>query len=119
MPVGAQNIVVADFRIDETDLTAITDEADFARLHLLDSAALLGVEAFAGRRVVDVGTGAGFPGVPLRILCPDVKMTLLDSTAKRVDFLREIRDGGEESEPSEDAGEVSQDELPLNPCMQG
>lgn len=74
------------------NLTAITDEADFARLHLLDSAALLGVEAFAGRRVVDVGTGAGFPGVPLRILCPDVKMTLLDSTAKRVDFLRESCD---------------------------
>ena len=39
--------------------------------------------------MVDVGTGAGFPGVPLRILCPDVRMTLLDSTGKRIDFLRE------------------------------
>lgn len=71
------------------NLTAITDEADFARLHLLDSAALLSVADFSGRRTVDVGTGAGFPGVPLRILCPDVRMTLLDSTGKRVDFLRE------------------------------
>ena len=71
------------------NLTAITDEADFARLHLLDSAALLNVADFSGRRTVDVGTGAGFPGVPLRILCPDVRMTLLDSTGKRIDFLRE------------------------------
>ena len=71
------------------NLTAITDEADFARLHLLDSAALLNVADFSARRAVDVGTGAGFPGVPLRILCPDVRMTLLDSTGKRVDFLRE------------------------------
>ena len=71
------------------NLTAITDDADFARLHLLDSTALLNVADFSGRRAVDVGTGAGFPGVPLRILCPDVRMTLLDSTGKRIDFLRE------------------------------
>ena len=71
------------------NLTAITDDADFARLHLLDSAALLNVADFSDRRAVDVGTGAGFPGVPLRILCPDVRMTLLDSTGKRIDFLRE------------------------------
>lgn len=74
------------------NLTAITDEADFARLHLLDSAALLnlaGLAAFDGRAAVDVGTGAGFPGVPLRILCPGVRMTLLDGTGKRVGFLRE------------------------------
>ena len=72
------------------NLTAITDEADFARLHLLDSAALLRFAAFDGRAVVDVGTGAGFPGVPLRILCPDARrVTLLDATGKRVEFLRE------------------------------
>ena len=74
------------------NLTAITDEGDFARLHLLDSAALLKVADFSGKRVVDVGTGAGFPGMPLRILCDSVRMTLLDSTGKRVDFLREACD---------------------------
>ena len=71
------------------NLTAITDEADFARLHLLDSAALMSAADFSGKYVVDVGTGAGFPGVPLRILCPAAHITLLDSTAKRIDFLRE------------------------------
>ncbi len=70
------------------NLTAITDEAAFAQLHLLDSAALLRVADFRGRRAVDVGTGAGFPGVPLCILCPEAELTLLDSTGKRVDFLR-------------------------------
>ena len=74
------------------NLTAITDEGDFARLHLLDSAALLKVADFAGKRVVDVGTGAGFPGMPLRILCDSVRMTLLDSTGKRIDFLKEACD---------------------------
>ncbi len=71
------------------NLTAITDEADFARLHLLDSAALLNAADFGGKRVVDVGTGAGFPGVPLRILRDDFDLTLLDSTGKRVAFLEE------------------------------
>lgn len=71
------------------NLTAITAPDAFARLHLLDSAALLTVADFAGRRVVDVGTGAGFPGVPLRILRDDLDLTLLDSTAKRVRFLEE------------------------------
>lgn len=74
------------------NLTAITDESEFAGKHLLDSAALLTVAPFDGKRVVDVGTGAGFPGVPLRILCPGVQMTLLDSTLKRVEFLRESCD---------------------------
>lgn len=72
------------------NLTAITDEADFARLHLLDSAALLRFSAFDDRAVVDVGTGAGVPGVPLRILCPGAHMTLLDATGKRVEFLRGV-----------------------------
>lgn len=71
------------------NLTAITAEADFARLHLLDSAALLQAADFQGRKVIDVGTGAGFPGVPLRVLCDSLHMTLLDSTGKRVEFLRE------------------------------
>jgi 16S rRNA (guanine527-N7)-methyltransferase len=74
------------------NLTAITDPADFAALHLLDSAALLTMEDFRGKRVVDVGTGAGFPGVPLRILEPDFDLTLLDSLGKRIEFLRRTCD---------------------------
>lgn len=71
------------------NLTAITDPADVARLHFLDSAALLKLADFRGKTVVDVGTGAGFPGLPLRILEPSIRLTLLDAQNKRVDFLRE------------------------------
>ncbi|HPE15327.1 MAG TPA: 16S rRNA (guanine(527)-N(7))-methyltransferase RsmG [Oscillospiraceae bacterium] len=70
------------------NLTAITAPEDVARLHFLDAAALLGAADFRAARVVDVGTGAGFPGVPLRILMPDMRLTLLDSLGKRVEFLR-------------------------------
>ena len=72
-----------------TNLTAIRDEADAARLHFLDSAALLTLADFAGKSVVDVGSGAGFPGVPLRVLRPDVQLTVVDSVGKKVDFVRE------------------------------
>ena len=71
------------------NLTAITDPRDVAALHLLDSLALTGLAGLEGRTVVDVGTGAGFPGVPLAIARPSARVTLLDSLGKRVDFLRE------------------------------
>lgn len=74
------------------NLTAITDPDDVARLHFLDSAALLALADFRGKSVVDVGTGAGFPGLPLRILESSIKLTLLDAQRKRVDFLREACD---------------------------
>ncbi len=69
------------------NLTAITEPRDVAALHLLDS--LAGVAGLEAGTVVDVGTGAGFPGVPLAIARPSVRVTLLDSLGKRVDFLRE------------------------------
>ena len=72
------------------NLTAITDPVDVVTLHLLDCAALLRMEDFRGKRVVDVGTGAGFPGMPLRLLEPDFDLTLLDSLGKRMAFLQEV-----------------------------
>jgi len=72
------------------NLTAITEPSAVAQLHLLDCAALTRFIDLSGKRVVDVGTGAGFPGVPLRILQDDFDLTLLDSLGKRVDFLREV-----------------------------
>ena len=74
------------------NLTAITEPEDVARLHLLDCAALLNITDFRGKRVVDVGTGAGFPGMPLRILEPDFDLTLLDSLGKRIVFLQRVCD---------------------------
>lgn len=72
------------------NLTAISGEADVARLHFLDSAALLTLADFDRRRVIDVGTGAGFPGLAMKIACPSMELTLLDSLDKRVNFLKNV-----------------------------
>ena len=72
------------------NLTAITQPQDVAALHFLDSAALLTLADFRGKSVVDVGTGAGFPGMPMKILEPSIHMTLLDSLGKRITFLQEV-----------------------------
>lgn len=72
------------------NLTAITDPWEVIRLHFLDSAALLPTRAFPGKRVLDVGTGAGFPGVVLKILEPSISLTLLDSTKKRLEWLARV-----------------------------
>ncbi len=72
------------------NLTAITDPAQVAKLHLLDSLTELTAGDLAGKRLIDVGCGAGFPSVPLAIGCPDLKVTLLDSLGKRVHWLEEI-----------------------------
>lgn len=71
------------------NLTAIRGEEDTARLHFLDCGALLKYADFAGARVIDVGTGAGFPGLVLKMLRPDIRLTLLDSLDKRINFLSE------------------------------
>lgn len=71
------------------NLTAISGEEDVSRLHFLDCAQLLSLCDFKGKKVIDVGTGAGFPGLVLKIIQPDMNLTLLDSLNKRIDFLSE------------------------------
>ena len=74
------------------NLTAITEPKDVATLHFLDSAALLTLADLKGKTVVYVGTGAGFPGMPMKILEPSIQLTLLDSLGKRITFLQEVCD---------------------------
>ena len=72
------------------NLTAIRDEAGVAQLHMLDCAALVGLVDFQGKTLIDVGTGAGFPGMVLKSLVPSLQVTLLDSLGKRVNWLNEV-----------------------------
>ena len=72
------------------NLTTITGEEESARLHFLDSMALLAAPGFPKEgKLADVGTGAGFPGMPILIARPELSVTLLDSLDKRVEFLKE------------------------------
>lgn len=71
------------------NLTAITEPQAVAKLHLLDSLTVMKTAPLAGKTLIDVGCGAGFPGVPLAIGCPELKVTLLDSLGKRVKWLEE------------------------------
>ena len=72
------------------NLTAITEPDQVAKLHLLDSLSILAVKDLKGKKMVDVGCGAGFPGVPVKIACPEVELTLLDSLGKRMNWLETI-----------------------------
>ena len=72
------------------NLTAITEPSAVAKLHLLDSLTVLKAADLDGKTLIDVGCGAGFPGVPLATACPGAKVTLLDSLGKRMRWLEEI-----------------------------
>ena len=99
-----QNITLTDGQLDTLarfgqalleknqvmNLTAITEPEKVAELHFYDCLALLNAADFRGKRVIDIGCGAGFPGVPLKIAEPSMDLTLLDSLGKRMDWLREV-----------------------------
>ena len=72
------------------NLTGITEDEQVAKLHLIDSLTVLKCADLAGKSLIDVGCGAGFPGVPTAIACPEAKVTLLDSLAKRMNWLETI-----------------------------
>jgi len=84
--------VYMNFLLEENEkynLTAITDKTEVVIKHFIDSVLPVAeIEKFSS--VIDVGTGAGFPGVPLKILRPDIKLTLLDSLQKRINFLNNL-----------------------------
>ena len=73
------------------NLTAITQPQEVAVKHIIDSLSCYQEDIFSGdTRVIDVGTGAGFPGIPLKIYRPDIKLTLMDSLNKRLLFLQTV-----------------------------
>ncbi|MHC1714593.1 MAG: 16S rRNA (guanine(527)-N(7))-methyltransferase RsmG [Acidaminococcaceae bacterium] len=72
------------------NLTAITEPEEVAVKHIIDSLLAYDEKIFPGKLLADVGTGAGFPGIPLKIYCPELKVVLLDSLAKRLKFLEAV-----------------------------
>ena len=76
---------------EKLNLTAITEPEEILEKHFLDSlTTLLACKFKDGGKVLDVGTGAGFPGVPIKIMRPDLQVTLLDGSSKRLNFLGEL-----------------------------
>lgn len=77
---------------NKMNLTAVTGERDIAERHFLDSLAVLAAagELPKGARIIDVGSGPGFPGVPIKLAEPSIRLTALDSTEKRVVFLQKL-----------------------------
>jgi 16S rRNA (guanine527-N7)-methyltransferase len=77
---------------EKFNLTAIKDEAVFMEKMILDSAIGLYDLDLTGKSLIDVGTGAGFPGMVIKTLMPECNVTLLDSTKKKIDYLQELSD---------------------------
>ncbi|MDR5658904.1 16S rRNA (guanine(527)-N(7))-methyltransferase RsmG [Serpentinicella sp. ANB-PHB4] len=89
-----QFIIYKDLLLEwnqKMNLTAIEDEHEIGVKHFLDSISCIKSEILKPKgKIIDVGTGAGFPGIPIKILFPDIDLTLLDSLNKRINFLKEV-----------------------------
>ena len=88
-----QLLTYKDFLIEynkHTNLTAITNEEDIYLKHFYDSLTITKIIEINNQKILDIGTGAGFPGVVLKIVYPDIDITLLDSNNKKITFLKEL-----------------------------
>ncbi len=72
------------------NLTTLTEPDEVAVKHVIDSLLAYDAQLFPGKHVADVGSGAGFPGLPLKIYCPSLRMTLIDASAKRLKILERV-----------------------------
>jgi 16S rRNA (guanine527-N7)-methyltransferase len=80
-------------RNETVNLTAITDTKEILIQHFLDSLSVLTIDVLKpNMKVIDIGSGAGFPGIPLKIIIPELQVVLADSTKKRVAFMEEVTD---------------------------
>ncbi len=79
--------MLADWNSTRFNLTAISGEKDVALKHFVDSLAAAKAVDFNGKSIIDIGTGAGFPGVPIKVAFPSVQITLLDSKEKKAAFI--------------------------------
>jgi 16S rRNA (guanine527-N7)-methyltransferase len=82
----------ADFLLDynkHTNLTSITDPTEFVIKHLEDTLSLVKQCDWKNKKVLDVGSGGGFPGIVLLIMHPSIELTMIDATLKKVEFLRQ------------------------------
>ncbi len=98
------NIILSDEQLDKfqkyydilietnkyMNLTAITEVEDVVQKHFIDSIALINYIDISDKSIIDVGTGAGFPGIPLAIVKEDAQFTLMDSLNKRIKFLNDV-----------------------------
>ena len=88
-----QLITYKDFLIEynkHTNLTAITNEEDIYLKHFYDSLTITKIIDLSNQKILDIGTGAGFPGMVLKIVYPELDITLLDSNNKKITFLKEL-----------------------------
>lgn len=76
---------------EKINLTAITDDEAIIKKHFIDSLKIFRFSKLKeSKRIIDIGTGAGFPGIPMKIIMPEIEVVLLDSLNKRVNFLNEV-----------------------------